>query len=50
MPIALKQLEVWFITGSQHLYGPQTLQTVADHAGEIAAALAASAQIPVRVV
>ncbi len=21
----LKQLEVWFITGSQHLYGPETL-------------------------
>ena len=24
--------EVWFVTGSQHLYGPETLATVADHA------------------
>ena len=24
--IDLKQLEVWFVTGSQHLYGPETLE------------------------
>ena len=23
--IDLKQYEVWFVTGSQHLYGPKTL-------------------------
>ncbi len=28
----LKQLEVWFVVGSQHLYGPETLKQVADHA------------------
>ena len=22
----LKQYEVWFVTGSQHLYGPKTLE------------------------
>ena len=32
----LKQLEVWFITGSQHLYGEDTLKQVADHSKEIA--------------
>ncbi len=25
--IDLKRLEIWFITGSQHLYGPETLET-----------------------
>ena len=25
--IDLKQYEVWFVTGSQHLYGPKTLET-----------------------
>lgn len=42
--------EVWFVTGSQHLYGPETLATVAEHAGAIAAALDAAPSIPVRVV
>jgi L-arabinose isomerase len=30
--INLKKLEVWFVTGSQHLYGPKTLQQVAKDA------------------
>jgi L-arabinose isomerase len=42
--------EVWFVTGSQHLYGPETLQTVAEHATRIAAGLDAAASIPVKVV
>ncbi|MGZ9220711.1 MAG: L-arabinose isomerase, partial [Anaerolineales bacterium] len=46
----LKQYEVWFVTGSQHLYGPKTLETVAEHSREIAAFLGASAHIPVQVV
>lgn len=46
----LKQLEVWFITGSQHLYGDETLKQVAAHSQEIAAALNASAVIPVNVI
>ena len=42
--------EVWFVTGSQHLYGPGTLQTVAEHATRIAAGLDEAAAIPVKVV
>ena len=48
--IDLSQYEVWFVTGSQHLYGPKTLETVAQHSREIAAALGASTHIPVKVV
>ena len=28
--INLKELEVWFITGSQDLYGPKVLEQVAN--------------------
>ena len=48
--IDLKQLEVWFITGSQHLYGEETLRQVAEHSTEIAAYFDRSEKIPVRVV
>jgi L-arabinose isomerase len=48
--IDLKQFEVWFVTGSQHLYGHETLEQVAQHSQEIARALDASPEIPVRVV
>lgn len=48
--IDLSRLEVWFVAGSQHLYGPQTLETVDQHAVTIAQALSASTSIPVRVV
>jgi L-arabinose isomerase len=41
--IDLTQNEIWFVTGSQHLYGPKTLEQVAVHSREIAAALDASA-------
>ena len=46
----LKQLAVWFVTGSQHLYGPETLKQVAKDSQAIAKALGASASIPVSVV
>lgn len=48
--IDLKKLEVWFVTGSQHLYGEETLKQVAAHSTEISKALDASSAIPVRVV
>ena len=48
--IDLKQLEVWFVTGSQHLYGEETLQQVAKHSQEIATGLDHAKHIPVRVV
>ena len=44
------QFEVWFITGSQHLYGDEALGKVAEHSKEVAAALDAAPDIPVRVV
>jgi L-arabinose isomerase len=46
----LKTFEVWFITGSQHLYGEETLTQVANHSQTIAKALDADKNIPVRVV
>jgi L-arabinose isomerase len=46
----LKDFEVWFVTGSQHLYGEETLKQVAKHSQTIADALNKSSQIPVSVV
>jgi len=48
--IDLKSFEVWFVTGSQHLYGEETLKQVAAHSQTISTALNKSAAIPVRVV
>ena len=48
--INLKRLEVWFVTGSQHLYGPETLKQVAKDSQEIARALDSAPAIPVKVV
>ena len=42
--------EVWFLTGSQDLYGEDTLRQVAAQSQEIARALDASADVPVRIV
>lgn len=42
--------EVWFLTGSQHLYGEETLRQVAAQSQEIARVLDASDDVPVRVV
>lgn len=49
MTLDLKAYEVWFVTGSQHLYGEETLRQVAQDARAIAEALAASAHLPVGV-
>ena len=43
-------LEVWFVVGSQHLYGPETLEQVAEHSGIIADGLNAAGSLPVKVV
>ncbi|MBL7856611.1 MAG: L-arabinose isomerase [Cyclobacteriaceae bacterium] len=48
--INLKELEVWFVTGSQSLYGEETLKQVALHSQQIAKELDASSSIPVKVV
>jgi L-arabinose isomerase len=48
--INLKEFEVWFVTGSQHLYGEVALKKVAEHSAEIAQSLSQSGKIPVKVV
>jgi L-arabinose isomerase len=48
--IDLKNLEVWFVTGSQHLYGEETLKQVAKHSQIIATSLNATSQIPVQII
>lgn len=48
--IDLKKKEVWFVTGSQHLYGEETLQQVAQHSQTITASLHNNTQIPVSIV
>lgn len=48
--IDLKKYEVWFVTGSQHLYGPETLRQVAEHSQQIAKAYNNNTAIPVNVV
>jgi L-arabinose isomerase len=46
----LRQLQAWFVTGSQHLYGEAVLERVGEHARAIAACLDESADIPVQVI
>jgi L-arabinose isomerase len=48
--IDLSKYEVWFVTGSQHLYGEETLKKVADHSREMALWLAQPGKLPVKVV
>jgi L-arabinose isomerase len=48
--IDYKDFEVWFITGSQHLYGEAALQKVAQHSQEMARWLTQSGKLPVKVV
>lgn len=46
----LKTFEAWFITGSQFLYGEETLRQVAEHSRTIAEALDKAPHTPVRIV
>ncbi len=50
MSRALRELEAWFVTGSQDLYGDDVLQKVDENARHIAACLDESSDVPVRVV
>ncbi len=43
-------LEAWFVTGSQHLYGPETLRQVAEHSAEMVRGLSESIGVPVRLI
>ena len=46
----LTHYEIWFVTGSQHLYGDEALKQVADDSEKIAKALNDSDYIPAKVV
>ena len=46
----LRELEAWFVTGSQDLYGEETLKQVDIHSKEIASALDQNSAIPVKIV
>lgn len=46
----LKEFEVWFVAGSQHLYGEATLKKVGQHSQEIALQMTQSGKLPVKVV
>jgi len=48
--IELKNNEVWFVTGSQDLYGKETLEKVAEHSKAMVQGLSKSASIPVTLV
>jgi L-arabinose isomerase len=48
--ITFDQYEVWFVTGSQHLYGPETLKQVAANTERIVSQFNADDRIPVKVV
>jgi L-arabinose isomerase len=41
--------EVWFLTGSQAMYGPETLEQVAHQSRQLAEQLDGCAEIPVRI-
>ena len=46
----LKGFEVWFLTGSQDLYGPETLDQVAAQSRAIADQLGSASDVPVTIV
>src|SRR3984885_12551303 len=46
----LTSLEIWFITGSQHLYGPGVLRQVASNSQVIATSLSADTLVLAKIV
>src|SRR4029453_3487402 len=50
LPPSLDGYEVWFLTGSQHLYGEETLRQVAEQSQRIAETLDAASGVPVKIV
>jgi len=48
--ISLNSFEVWFVTGSQHLYGPETLKQVAENSALVVKGLNDSKNIPIKIV
>lgn len=48
--ISFDHYEIWFVTGSQQLYGPETLKQVADNAKRIVSEFNEDRRIPIKVV
>lgn len=48
--MSTSNLKIWFVTGSQHLYGPETLKQVDVDSAQIVEGLNASGNIPVEIV
>ncbi|MBA0884959.1 L-arabinose isomerase [Flavobacterium undicola] len=48
--IDISKKEIWFVVGSQNLYGEETLKQVAVHSQEIAKGIDASSHVPVKVI
>jgi L-arabinose isomerase len=48
--IDLNAFEVWFVTGSQHLYGEATLKKVAQHSRDMVLQITQSGKLPVKVI
>lgn len=48
--MTLQDYEIWFLTGSQHLYGPEAIEQVGQHSSEITQALHSAPAIPTRIV
>jgi len=48
--IDLSNLEVWYVTGSQHLYCHEILKTVDEHSAAIARGISATPSLPVKIV
>jgi L-arabinose isomerase len=43
-----KKLEIWFLTGSQSLYGPETLEQVANQSKKVVDTLNAAPDLPIK--
>lgn len=50
MSLAIDHYEAWFITGSQHLYGEETLKQVADNSQKIVDELNRNKALPIKIV
>ena len=48
--MSMKQYEFWFVVGSQFLYGPEVLETVAARAAEMTEELNVSGRLPCKLV
>lgn len=48
--IDISKKEIWFVVGSQNLYGEETLKQVAVHSQEIAKGIDACSHVPVKVI